>query len=77
MNLTVLDLTTEVVRKSVEIRREEGLLTHDSFVIAHMREQGLTKLATANGDFDRIGGSEVSKSTDLEEENTACKEASQ
>ena len=70
MNLTVLDLTTEVVRKSAEIRKEEGLLTNDSFVIAHMREQRLTKLATANGDFDRLGGIEVYKPADLEEDNT-------
>ena len=34
----------------------EGLLTNDSFVVACMRAQGLTQLATANGDFDRIGG---------------------
>jgi ABC transporter substrate binding protein len=32
------------------------LLTNDSFVVAFMREQGLTQLATANGDFDRVGG---------------------
>ena len=70
MNLTVLDLTTEVVMKSEEIRREEGLLTNDSFVVAHMREQRFTKLATANGDFDRMGGIEVYKPADLEEDNT-------
>lgn len=70
MNITILDLTTEVVRESAEVRREEGLLTNDSFVVAHMREQRLTKLATANGDFDRIDGIEVYKPADLEEDNT-------
>ncbi len=70
MNITILDLTTEVVRESAEIRREEGLLTNDSFVIAHMREQRLTKLVTANGDFDRRDGIEVYKPADLEEDNT-------
>lgn len=70
MNITILDLTTEVVRESAEVRREEGLLTNDSFVIAHMREQRLTKLATANGDFDQIDGIEVYKPADLEEDNT-------
>ena len=34
------------------------------------REQRLTKLATANGDFDRLGGIEVYKPADLEEDNT-------
>jgi hypothetical protein len=32
-----------------------------------MREQGLTQLATANGDFDRVGGMTIYKPTDLEE----------
>ena len=41
-----------------------------TFVIAHMCEQRLTKLATANGDFDRLGGIEVYKPADLEEDNT-------
>jgi predicted nucleic acid-binding protein len=71
MNLTILELTLEVVRKSAEVRKEEGLLTNDSFVVACMREQGLTKLVTANGDFDRVGGIEVHKPTDLEEEGTS------
>jgi predicted nucleic acid-binding protein len=70
MNLTILDLTLEVVRKSAEVRKEEGLLTNDSFVVACMREQGLTKLATADGDFDHVSGLEVYKLTDLEGEDT-------
>jgi predicted nucleic acid-binding protein len=70
MNLTILDLTLEIMRKSAEVRKEEGLLTNDSFVVACMREQGLIKLATANGDFDRVGGIEVHKPTDLEGEDT-------
>jgi anaerobic selenocysteine-containing dehydrogenase len=58
------------VRASAEVRKAEGLLTNDSFIVAYMREQGLTKLATANGDFDRIDGIEVYKPTDLEGEDT-------
>jgi len=70
MNLTTLNLTLEIVKASAEVRKGEGLLTNDSFVVACMREQGLTKLATANGDFDRVGGIEVYKPTDLEGEET-------
>ena len=39
-------------------------------VVALMREQGLTQLATANGDFDRVGGIATYKLTDLEGQDT-------
>jgi predicted nucleic acid-binding protein len=67
MHLTILPLTLAIVQASAEVRTGEGLLTNDSFVVACMREQGLTQLATANGDFDRIGGMKIYKPTDLEE----------
>ncbi len=70
MNLTILHLTLDIVKGSAEVRKGDGLLTNDSFVVACMREQGLTKLATANGDFDRVGGIEVYKPNDLEGEET-------
>jgi len=70
MNLTILHLTLDIVKGSAEVRKGDGLLTNDSFVVACMREQGLTKLATANGDFDRVGGIEVYKPTDLAGEDT-------
>jgi predicted nucleic acid-binding protein len=66
MNVTILDLTQEVVKGSAAVRRDEGLLTNDSLVVACMREQGITKLATANGDFDRVSRLEVYKPTDLQ-----------
>jgi predicted nucleic acid-binding protein len=65
MNLTIFTLTPDIVKASAEVRKDEGLLTNDSFVVAFMHEQGLTKLATANGDFDRASGIEVYKPTDL------------
>jgi predicted nucleic acid-binding protein len=65
MNLTILSFTLEVLTRSKEIRESEGLLTNDSFVVAFMHDQGLTKLATANGDFDRVHGLEVYKPADL------------
>ena len=70
MSLTILDLTREIVTASAEVRKDEGLLTNDSLAVACMREQGLTKLATANGDFDRVTSLEVCKPTDLEERET-------
>jgi predicted nucleic acid-binding protein len=70
MYLTILPLTLDIVQASAEIRKGEGLLTNDSFVIAFMRAQGLTQLATANGDFDRVGGMAIYKPTDLERQDT-------
>ena len=70
MNLAVLPLTRAIVAASAEVQKSEGLLTNDSFVVAFMHEQGLTKLATANGDFDRVGSIEVYKTTDLAGEDT-------
>ena len=70
MHLTILPLTLEIVQASAEVRKDEGLLTNDSFVVAFMREQGLTQLATANGDFDRVGGIAIYKPTDLEGQDT-------
>lgn len=70
MHLTILPLTLDIVQASVEVRKREGLLTNDSFVMACMREQGLTQLATANGDFDQVGSIAIYKPTDLEGQDT-------
>jgi predicted nucleic acid-binding protein len=70
MHLTILPLTLEIIQASAEVRKGEGLLTNDSFVIAFMRAQGLTNLATANGDFDRVGGIAIYKPTDLAGQDT-------
>jgi predicted nucleic acid-binding protein len=71
MHLTILPLTLEILQASAEVRKSEGLLTNDSFVVAFMREQGLTQLATANGDFDRVAGITIYKPTDLKEDTPA------
>jgi predicted nucleic acid-binding protein len=70
MHLTNLPLTLDIVQASAEVRKREGLLTNDSFVVACLREQGLTRLATANGDFDRVGGIEIYKPADLKGQDT-------
>ena len=66
MQLTIFPLSLEIMQTSAEVRKGEGLLTNDSFVVAFMRSQGLTQLATANGDFDRVGDIEIYKPSDLE-----------
>jgi predicted nucleic acid-binding protein len=70
MCLAILPLTLAIVEASAEVRQDDGLLTNDSFVVAFMRAQGLTHLATVNGDFDRVGGIAIYKPTDLEGQDT-------
>lgn len=65
MNITILALTSEIVQTSGDVRRSEGLLTNDSLIVACMRAQGLSKLATADGDFDQVSRIEMYKPTDL------------
>lgn len=67
MNMTILALTSEIVQASAAVRKNEGLLTNDSLVVACMRTHGIRKLASANGDFDQVSGIEVYKPTDLGE----------
>ena len=66
MQIDILNFTMGNVAASAEIRKTEGLLTNDSFIVAVMRNHGIMKLATANGDFDHVGGLEIYKPTDLE-----------
>jgi predicted nucleic acid-binding protein len=66
MHLIILPLTLDIVQASAEVRESAGLLTNDSFVVACMRAQGLTHLAPANGDFDRVGSLAIYKPADLE-----------
>jgi predicted nucleic acid-binding protein len=65
MHIRILPLTLGIVQSSADVRRDQGLLTNDSFVIAFMRDQELTQLATANGDFDRVPGIQIFKPADL------------
>jgi predicted nucleic acid-binding protein len=65
INITILALTSEIVQTSGDVRSSEGLLTNDSLIVACMRMHGLSKLATADGDFDQVRGIEVYKPTDL------------
>ena len=65
MNIVILSLTPEAISASEEVRANHGLLTNDSLVAATMSDHGLTKLATTDGDFERISGIEVYKPNDI------------
>ncbi len=65
MNITILSLTNELIRKSAKVRQTEGLLTNDSLVVAVIKDIGLSKLATNDSDFDNIKWLQVYKPADL------------
>jgi len=51
--------------RAAEFRERFGLLTNDSIVVATMRDAGVTAIATADRDFERVEGIEVFRPTDL------------
>ncbi|MDA8083450.1 MAG: PIN domain-containing protein [Nitrospiraceae bacterium] len=65
MNIRILPLTEDIIRKSARIRRSEGLLTNDSLVVAAVKDLGLNTLASNDGDFDHIRWLRVAKPSDL------------
>jgi predicted nucleic acid-binding protein len=65
MNLTILSLTPEILSQSEAVRKNEGLLTNDSVIVALMQDSGLTKLASADRDFELVTGLDVHKPGDL------------
>ncbi|HQU32179.1 MAG: PIN domain-containing protein [Planctomycetia bacterium] len=65
MNIKIIELTKELIRKSVKTREKEGLLTNDSILLATMKELGLLNLATNDDDFDRIKSIHIYKPSDM------------
>lgn len=65
MNIEVVPLTLSAVEASAGVRKQYGLLTNDSILVAVMKELGLNKLATLDHDFDRVDWLLVYKPTDV------------
>ena len=51
--------------RAADVRAAHGLLTNDSIIVATMRDAGVTAIATADRDFERVEGIEVYRPTDL------------
>jgi len=66
MNINVVSLTHELIKKSAKIRQSEGLLTNDSIVVAAIKDLGLSNLVTNDSDFDHIKWLYVYKPADLQ-----------
>jgi predicted nucleic acid-binding protein len=51
--------------RAADVRAEHGLFTNDSIIVATMRDVGVTAIATADRNFERVDGLRVFRPTDL------------
>jgi len=56
LGVQILPLPSDFVTASQEFRQQNGLLVNDSFVPMHMRQAGVSILASADAAFDRVVG---------------------
>jgi predicted nucleic acid-binding protein len=54
--IQVLPIPIPLIASAVRISRQTGLLSNDALIVAVMRHQGLSNLASNDGDFDRVPG---------------------
>jgi predicted nucleic acid-binding protein len=55
-NLRLLTIPPPLISVAAKLSQQTGLLSNDALVIAVMQANGLTKLASADIDFDRVPG---------------------
>jgi predicted nucleic acid-binding protein len=65
LNLAIIPLDEQRVRRAHEIRTQCGLLTNDSLLVAAAREYGIGCIASHDSDFDDIDGITVYKPRDI------------
>ena len=54
--IQVVPTTSSLVETATEVSRQFGLLSGDALIVTVMQQQGLTLLASHDGDFDRVPG---------------------
>jgi predicted nucleic acid-binding protein len=54
--LQVLPFTVALMLAASAVSQQFGLLTNDAMIVAIMQAHGLSKLASHDGDFDRVPG---------------------
>ena len=54
--IRILTIDPTWLDPAAEVRQQTGLLHNDALIVAVMRHQGLTNLASADPDFDRVPG---------------------
>jgi predicted nucleic acid-binding protein len=52
----ILSVTGSQVSLAADVSIQHGLLTNDALCVVSMRDNGLTHLASLDGDFDRVPG---------------------
>jgi predicted nucleic acid-binding protein len=55
-SLRILTISAPLIVTAAILSQQMGLLTNDALVVAIMQAHGLTKLASNDGDFDRVPG---------------------
>jgi predicted nucleic acid-binding protein len=56
LGIQVLTIPTDLIATAAAISQQTGLLSNDALIVALMQANGLTKLASADADFDRVPG---------------------
>ncbi len=69
--IEILPADLGVSLRAAEFRERFGLLTNDSVIAATMRDAGVTAIATADRDFERVEGIQVYRPSDLGEASLA------
>jgi predicted nucleic acid-binding protein len=54
--IQILIIEPHLCPAAAMISQQTGLLTNDAFIVALMREHGMTNLASHDADFDRVAG---------------------
>ena len=54
--LTILPVSGALVSHAADLSIQFGLLTNDSLIVTAMQANGLSALASLDGDFDRVAG---------------------
>lgn len=55
-NLNILTIPPSLIPTMTALSQQIGLLTNDALIVAVMQANGLTKIASNDGDFDRVPG---------------------
>lgn len=56
IGVDVLPINKSLVSLAVDVSSQSGLLSGDALIVAIMRTNGLTNLASKDADFDRVAG---------------------
>jgi predicted nucleic acid-binding protein len=56
LGMTIHAATPLQVSQAVDVSRQTGLLFGDALIVAVMRDQGVSQLASLDADFDRVPG---------------------